>query len=75
MTAKPEEPDFEKFEEELGLSPLDEEAFQMFEMYNSLLRAGFRDKQALYLVAMIINEANEAELYFVRDDDDPEEEI
>jgi hypothetical protein len=71
---KPEEPDFNKFEEELGLSPLDEDAFQMFELFNSLLRAGFRERQALTLVAMIVNDANESEfLYSSIDDDDDEE--
>jgi hypothetical protein len=74
MSDKPEEPDFEKMEAELGLTPLDEDAFQMFEMFNSLLRAGFRERQALILVGIIINEANESEIYYVKDDEDPEEE-
>jgi len=74
MSEKPEEPDFDKMEAELGLSPLDEDAFQMYEMFNSLLRAGFRERQALILVGIIINEANESEIYYVKDDEDPEEE-
>jgi hypothetical protein len=71
---KPEEPDFRKFEEELNLSPLDEDAFQMFELFNSLLRAGFRERQALTLVAMIVNDANESEFFYsaVEDDEDDE---
>lgn len=73
MSNKPEEPDFDKLETELGLSPLDEDAFQMYEMFNSLLRAGFRERQALVLVAIIINDANESEIYYVKDDEDEEE--
>jgi hypothetical protein len=70
MSEKSEEPDFDKLEKEIGLSPLDEDAFQMYEMYKSLLRAGFREKQALQLVAMIINDA---ELYYSVDVDSDDE--
>ena len=70
MSDKPEEPDFEKLEEELGLTPLDQDAFQMYELFNSLLRAGFREKQALQLVAMIVNDA---ELYYSVEADFEEE--
>lgn len=65
--------DLEKMERELWISPMDEDSIQMFEMYRSLLRAGFRERQALTLVATIINEAQMSEIYYVRDDDDPEE--
>lgn len=75
MSDKPEEPDFDKLEKELGLTPLDEDAFQMYEMFQSLLRAGFRERQALILVGIIINEANESEIYYVKDDEDPEDEV
>lgn len=72
--SKPEEPDFDKLAEELNLSPLDQEAFQMFELFHSLQKAGFREKQALQLVAMIVNDA---EMYYSADvdsdDDDSEE--
>jgi len=74
MSEKPEEPDFEKLEADIGLTPLDEEAFQMHEMFQSLMRAGFRERQALILVGIIINEANESEIYYVKDDEEPEEE-
>lgn len=74
MSDKPEEPDFDKLEADIGLSPLDEDAFQMHEMFHSFLRAGFREKQALQLVAMIVNDS---ELYYSvdvdSDDDDGEE--
>lgn len=52
-----EEPNFEALETELGVSPLDQDAVQMHELYKSLVKAGFREKAALYLVAMIVNES------------------
>lgn len=70
MSDTPKDPDFEKLEEELGLTPLDQDAFQMYELFNSLLRAGFREKQALQLVAMIVNDA---ELYYSAEADFDEE--
>ena len=52
-----------------------EEALQMHELYNSLVRAGFRDKQALYLVAMIVNDMNEQAviIHHVDEDDDEDD--
>jgi hypothetical protein len=58
MTDK-EEPNFEALEEELDISPLDEEAVHMHELYKSLKKAGFRERQSLLLVAMIVNDAHE----------------
>ena len=52
-----EEPNFDALESDLGVSVLDQDAVQMHELYKSLLKAGFRDKAALYLVAMIVNES------------------
>lgn len=52
-----EEPDFEALAREIGVSPIDQDAMQMHELYKSLMKAGFREKAALYLVAMIVNEA------------------
>lgn len=76
MSEKPEESNnsFEELVSELGLSPLDEYAYQMYEMYESLLRAGFHERQALILLAIIMSEDNASEAYYVRDDEDPEEE-
>lgn len=54
-----EEPNFDALETDLGVSVLDQDAVQMHELYKSLLKAGFRDKAALYLVAMIVNESME----------------
>ena len=54
-----EEPDFEALEQELSMSFMDQDAVQMHELFSSLIRAGFREKAALYLVAMIVNEAHE----------------
>ena len=45
----------------------------MYEMFKSLLRAGFRERQALILVAMLVNEADESAVYYVKEDDDEEE--
>jgi hypothetical protein len=73
MSEKPEDPNFDRLEQELGLSFLDEEAFHMYEMFKSLLRAGFRERQALILVAMLVNEADESAVYYVKEDDDEEE--
>lgn len=69
-----EEPNFDALEEELNVSPLDQDAVQMHELYKSLLKAGFRDKAALYLVAMIVNESmEEQDATFIRFDPDFEE--
>jgi hypothetical protein len=57
MSDKPEEPDFNALEDEMRMSPMDQDAVQMHELYQSLIRAGFREKAALYLVAMIVNES------------------
>jgi hypothetical protein len=59
MSDKPEEPDFKALEEDLGINIMDQDAVQMHELYKSLLKAGFREKAALYLVAMIVNESME----------------
>ena len=48
--------DFNQLEVELGMSSLDEDAAQMHELFKSLVKAGFREKQALRLVALIITE-------------------
>jgi hypothetical protein len=74
MSEKPEEPDFDKLEKEFGLTPFDEDALQMNEMFHSFMRAGFREKQALQLIAMIVGDSG---LYYSvdvdGDDDDGEE--
>ena len=57
MSEQPEEPDFNALEDQMRMSPMDQDAVQMHELYQSLIRAGFREKAALYLVAMIVNES------------------
>jgi hypothetical protein len=57
MSDKPEEPDFNALEDQMRMSPMDQDAVQMHELFQSLIRAGFREKAALYLVAMIVNES------------------
>lgn len=59
MSEFSEEPNFEALEDELDLSPLDEEAVHMHELYKSLKKAGFKERQTLLLVAMIVNDAHE----------------
>lgn len=73
-----EEPDFEALSKEIGVSPLDQDAMQMHELYKSLLKAGFREKAALYLVAMIVNESmddNTGITFTAYDEEDGEEEL
>jgi len=64
----PEEPNFDVLEDNLGFSPLDEEAVHMHELHKSLIKAGFRDKQALLLVAMIAADMREESMYVERAD-------
>jgi len=72
MSETPEEPDFEALEKELDISPMDEEAMQMHELYKSLLKAGFREKAALTLVAMIVNDMHD-QVYIHQIDEDEED--
>ncbi len=51
-----EEPNFEKLEQELNISPMDQDAIQMYELYKSLTKAGFKERAALYLVGLIVAE-------------------
>jgi hypothetical protein len=85
MSKEPEEPeetedgeefDFGLYESELGLTPFDEDVLQMNEMFEAFLRGGFRERQALFLVAIIMDEAQEAEIHFTAksDEDDEDEE-
>jgi hypothetical protein len=64
----PEEPNLGILEDDLGFSPLDEEAVHMHELHKSLIKAGFRDKQALLLVAMIAADMREESMYVERAD-------
>lgn len=60
----PEEPQGEKdeqlklswLEQNLGLSSLDQDAAHMHELFRSLMKAGFKERQAIRLVALIITE-------------------
>lgn len=75
MSEKPEEPDFDALERDLGLTPMDEEAMQMHELYKSLTKAGFREKAALTLVAMIVNDMHDQVYIQTIDEDDLDEDI
>ena len=70
--SKSEEPDFEAFSKELDVSPLDQDAIQMYELYKSLMKAGFIEIQALRLVSMIVNESMQEEIIFTGVDTDEE---
>ena len=70
--SKSEEPDFEAFSKELDVSPLDQDAIQMYELYKSLMKAGFIEIQALRLVSMIVNESMQEEIIFTAMDTDEE---
>jgi hypothetical protein len=75
--SKSEEPDFDALSKELGVSPLDQDAIQMYELYKSLMKAGFVELQALRLVSMIVNESMQEEIIFTGmdvDEDGSEEE-
>lgn len=74
MSEKPEEPNFDALEEELDFSVLDEEAVHMHELYKSLIKAGFRERQSLLLVAMIVNDAHEDTVFIQHIDEDISEE-
>ncbi len=62
--SKSEEPDFDALSKELGVSPLDQDAIQMYELYKSLMKAGFVELQALRLVSMIVHESMQEEIIF-----------
>ena len=70
--SKSEDSDFEAFSKELDDSPLDLAAIQMFELYKSLIKAGFIEIQALRLVSMIVNESMQDEIIFTGMDTDEE---
>lgn len=42
-----------------SLTPLEQDAAQMHEMFRALLKVGFEEKQALQLVAFLMTEATE----------------
>jgi hypothetical protein len=63
-----DEPNFDVLEDNLGFSPLDEEAVHMHELHKSLIKAGFRDRQAITLVAMIAADMREESMYVERAD-------
>lgn len=74
QNAKPSEPDFEALAKELGFNAMDTDAVQMFELFQALMKAGFRERQALYLVGVIVNESIADDIVFLPHDHDDEEE-
>ena len=54
-----------------GMTPLDQDAANMHEMFESLQRAGFTERQALQLVAFLVEESGNggAQIQFMADPD------
>lgn len=54
-----------------GMTPLDQDAANMHEMFESLQRAGFTERQALQLVAFLVEESGNggAQIQFMSDPD------
>lgn len=44
---------FSMMQEDLGISETDADAIQMFELFKSLQKAGFNERQALILISLI----------------------
>jgi hypothetical protein len=71
---------FEEIAGPVHVSPLDEQSFEMHELFSSLVSAGFRERQALMLVAYILSETQQDYYVSVEEmnehesDDDEEEE-
>jgi uncharacterized protein YaeQ len=68
---------FEEIAGPVHVSPLDEQSFEMHELFLSLIQAGFKERQALMLIAYVLNETQH-EMYYMgvgmMDDDEEEEE-
>ncbi len=71
---KPAETDFEALAKELGFNAMDADAVQMFELFQALTKAGFKERQALYLVGVLVNESMSDDITFLPHDHDDEEE-
>lgn len=69
-------PEFDEkaFEDAVGISPLEEDAAHMHELFLSFMKAGFLEHQALRLVAMLIDQANETTIVFTSEEDDDDDE-
>ncbi len=54
-----------------GMTPLDQDAANMHEMFESLQKAGFTERQALQLVAFLVEESGNggAQIQFMADPD------
>lgn len=52
-----ESKNFEEFEKEVGMTALDQDTTHMHEFFTSLSKAGFNEKQALILVALMVDAA------------------
>ena len=74
QNAKPSEPDFEALAKELGFNAMDADAVQMYELFLALTKAGFKERQALYLVGVIVNESIADDIVFLPHDHEEDDE-
>lgn len=74
QNSKPSEPNFDALAKELGFTAMDTDAVQMFELFQSLVKAGFKERQALYLVGVIVNESISDDIVFLPHDHEEDEE-
>jgi hypothetical protein len=65
--------DLTQLEQSLGISTTDVDAIHMFELFTSLQKAGFNERQALTLVALFGVPDPDMVFYTVEDSDDDEE--
>lgn len=64
---------FEDIAGPVHVSPLDEQSFEMHELFVSLVQAGFKERQALLLVAYILSESQEMTYYSISPEDDDDD--
>jgi len=66
--------DLTQLEQSLGISETDVDAIHMFELFTSLEKAGFNERQALTLVALFGVPDSTTVLYTVEDEEFDDEE-
>jgi hypothetical protein len=66
--------DLTQLEQSLGISETDVDAIHMFELFTSLEKAGFNERQALTLVALFGVPDSEVAFFSIEDNDFDDEE-
>ncbi len=64
--------DLSDLENDLNISEIDVDAIQMFEMFSAFKRAGFNERQALTLVALVGSPFDDTMVIYHVDDEDDE---